>query len=109
MPIIEQIVSCCGIGELRNLGWSSPKRCLDAVYDDAPLDYNLIVFTDRNSNKQGQQLATYIRRHKLGRVDKSRTVTNPQHGSRVCMWLWYVNRKALKKWYKKEHPNEYNY
>ncbi len=96
---IDQINSCCGIGEIESLG-DDPKYMIgEAVEDHEDGDgYSMYVFTDNVSYGAGRKLAAYIRRMKLGRVTQSPVVSNPRHSSRVRLWCWIVNKKSLSKW-----------
>lgn len=59
------------------------------------------------NGKYGPNFATYIRRHRLGKLTESEMranrVNHPKHY--VKIWTWAPSIKNLKKWYKREFKN----
>lgn len=48
-------------------------------------------------NTIGSRLATYIRKHDLGKVVTMKPVRNPNSGNILAVWLWQLNRAKIKK------------
>lgn len=65
----------------------------DAVYNDPNEEYEA----------SGSQLASYIRRHKLGKIWATRPVQNVAFHNDHCnqVWIWAPNLPALKAWWAK--------
>lgn len=49
-------------------------------------------------NKVGEDLAKYIRAKKLGTLSAPRASRNPNSENMLRVWLWRVDRVALRKW-----------
>lgn len=104
---IEETQSCCGIGEMRGL-YLDPVNSLLAVSREANRNgekFNLYLFTDRVSYKNGSNLASYILKNKLGTIVES-PARMGQVGHQVKGWIWSVDWKALDKWYKQSRHLE---
>jgi len=58
--------------------------------------FGLVVFTDNNDRPSlGNKLAKFIKQHRLGRVTRSRYVTNPNSFYKIATWQWEVDRAAV--------------
>lgn len=68
--------------------------------DDLPTHF-VFSLTD-NQAAAKRKLLSFILKHGLGIVVSSGIKTNPHTGSRITVYVWAVNSKALVKWYKKD-------
>ena len=99
--------SCCGVDDIDGLG--SRQDPSDAIMDVCR------VYVDEYSDDQrqwpaffmftsigiyGWKFASYIKKNGLGVVRKSVSRINPNSGSKLRVWMWAVNRSAMRKWYR---------
>lgn len=49
---------------------------------------------------RGAEIATYIEKHKMGKVHKTSSMRNPNSEHMLTMWIWEVNKSAFKKFWK---------
>jgi hypothetical protein len=103
---VDQMASCCGIGEIKHLG-DTRKTIREAASED----YRLYVFTDRVTYHCGDRLVAFIKKHKLGTVWKSARKVNSNTEAKVQLFVWNVNRRNLDKFKPKRPPHidSYNY
>ena len=111
--------NCCGIDEIHNLVENPVSNILAVVYNvnnwscddngflfDSPR--GMYMFSDidtfASGNKcpanYGKKTASFIKRHKLGTVTKSKNFLNPNTGNTLTVWLWIVDWVALEKFYR---------
>lgn len=106
---MQQIRSCCGIGEIEGLS-NTPQETVMEVWNGAQAlggeKYKIVVFTDRVAYGYGVKLAKYILKNKLGKIYSSPAVINPVHHSKVKLWAWHVDWRELKKWRKTKDAQE---
>jgi hypothetical protein len=54
------------------------------------------IFSDAyDGNCQGNKIAAYIRKHKLGRIISTGRGVNPNSGNRIETWIWRYNGKRV--------------
>ena len=98
--------NCCGIREISGV-WNidGPKGVLKTVhsYFRGGGSCAIIMFSDAMAYGDGAKLSAIIKKHKLGLVVETGRVHNPNSGRAIKGWLWTVNKKALKAWYKKNN------
>lgn len=109
--------SCCGVKELSDINeHETPSELLETFckdwFDtdkDDPGQGCLVTFTDIVSDKgtMGPELARFITRKRLGIIKKSATRTNPNSGNSIALWVWAVNKSALKKFWREHNPEDY--
>lgn len=106
-----QSTSCCGVDEIVDLGSRNTTRgaMLDVCNNYIRREWNnsfvddfpaFLSFTGVMKYGYGQEFANFIRKNKLGTVRESVARVNPNSGNRIKMWIWAVNRTAMRKWYK---------
>jgi hypothetical protein len=102
---IEQIASCCGIGEMADLDSSAVGNMYMFCESETPYSndrYNLYVFTDAVYNRRGSKLAAYIIRNQLGTITASpRRIGHS--GRNVQLWIWSVDWDKMEEWAKKHN------
>jgi hypothetical protein len=67
----------------------------EAVYNTFRKGYTYI-FSDNNKG-EGQDIAKFIRKNKLGKIVSSGWTRNPNSGNKICTWVWIYNGKKVKK------------
>lgn len=111
--------SCCGVDEIHDLVKNPVGNILAGVYhsDNFMCDREgflfdepcgMYMFSDIDAfpagNKcpenYGKPTASFIRRHKLGTITKSKNFRNPNTGNTLTVWLWIVDWAALEKFYR---------
>lgn len=92
---LEQ-TECCGIEELHNLN-KDPNVCLVRVAEESQRRA-MIIFHDAIRYKKGSRLARKIRAKKLGILQSSKKVMNPNSNNVIQMWIWYPDWVALDKY-----------
>lgn len=126
-----RINECCGIAELDGIRAHNPKEVIRGVaismirelegyeedkeymkrnyghvqgfdYSEAEYQCPHVFFTDIKDCKYGKALASYIKKNKLGTVVSTVSRVNIRSGNQLRMWVWTLNKKALKEWYKKQ-------
>lgn len=116
MPNILE-THCCGLGDLAGIqdGDVTPEQCVTAVLNDQPVAFVTFAQATFNTssdldspedvrlykhiNGAGKRLAAYIRKHKLGSVTGGSVHRNPNSGNPLRVWLWALDREAIRKWY----------
>ena len=102
----DRTVSCCGIGELHGIEFdNSPEETIRLFLGEYCDTWNIVIFTDGKPRRKilcnGEKLATYIRKNRLGKVHRPYSKEG-LNGYPVKLWVWYPNWKALarleKKW-----------
>lgn len=53
------------------------------------------IFSDAIFNSNGQRLAKFITKNKLGKLIPSPIILNPSTGNKVRHWMWVYNGKML--------------
>lgn len=104
-------LDCCAVAEIYGLE-NNPQTTLENMCEDwvvmtkedfwrtSRFNGTYFIFTDISQSMSGDALAKYIKRHKLGRTTTLPYRKNPNSVNKVKVWLWSVNIRALKKWYK---------
>lgn len=90
-----ELTECCGIEELYRLV-GDPNVCLIKVAGDSQRRA-MIIFHDAVIYKKGSLLARKIRAKKLGVLQSSKKVRNPNSNNIIQMWIWYPDWVALDK------------
>lgn len=113
---------CCGLRELHGIqhrvntdyDWQdgrlpTPEEIVDFVKHQMFLNRRngaFITFAAATGNDggmtQGRKLATFIRKHKLGELSNMEPARNPNSNHDLVVWLWRVDRVAMKKFKPKE-------
>lgn len=111
-----QDMQCCGIREMDGLLDSSKETVQEFCSDiDSDSSYNgrpwprfrYAIFSDIGpKHTRGNPLASYIRRHKLGKVVSTNWNVNPNSDNPLKVWVWTLDGKMLKKWWM-EHGEDY--
>ena len=101
--------ACCGVKEIanlreyhttkeamqdfcrHNLRWGKLATCRHVFFTQA---------TGDNNEKYGNRFAAFILKHNLGSVVRTKGDVNPNSGNYLIMWVWTVNWKATKNWWK---------
>lgn len=83
---------CCGIKEMTNVQNSTVRQMVTLVKStQSPF---IVFSTVRGTN--GKDLASYIKLNGLGTATKNKPALNPNSGNMLTVWVWRVDRKALK-------------
>lgn len=109
---------CCGLRELHGI-----QHLLDGTFDNnyqralptpeaiiafvkekmfvGSRDAAFITFAAATSNNgsisQGKKLAAFIKKEKLGELSTMEPALNPSSRNNLVVWLWRVDRTAMKK------------
>lgn len=98
-------LTCCGILEISGLQDDSLHTVLSFRDAEEANDnrYAFAIFSDIvvGDRKRGENLARYIRKHKLGKVRSSSAKRNLNTSSTIKMWIWEVNHDALDRFFAK--------
>lgn len=97
---------CCAIDELYGImDDNDPVKSVMTVCEERyeeEGDQAFVMFTDIKERKIGKALAQYILKHKLGTIVNTRARKNPNSGNKVSVWIWGVNDRNLRAWYRKQ-------
>ena len=102
--------SCCGLNEIHGVGYP-PKDILLYVgerFVEQEERVPFYFFTDTREvggGSDGKNLASYITKHKLGRIVQSRYKRNPNSGNMLRVWIWETNKRNFIRWYNKNNPD----
>lgn len=131
MPYLDDVEISCGIRQLHGLCANSnrfdpndkipPKDVLIRAFVDGGNDpfanglpikaseikFGIVIFSDSSRRGNGKRLADFIEEQKLGTVDASKVVQNPNTRRNIQMWTWYLDREALVSWFKKNAKKEF--
>ena len=88
-----EVTECCGIEQLYNLH-TDINAILYKVHSDSERRA-MIIFHDAVRYKKGSRLANKIIREKLGKLQSSHKVMNPNSHNLIQMWIWYPDFTAL--------------
>lgn len=104
-----QNTSCCGLIEFEDICLSDPEESV-LLYCEGTLDEGyyvpFVLFTDIKPYKHAKKLIAYIKKHGLGSIVKTATKKNPNSKHRLKVYVWTVDQRAIKKWYKLNKPYE---
>lgn len=117
MAYLEGSGISCGVDQLEGLYNQTPlqiiyrvARCclnreaVDIDYDERRAHgFGYIIFSDTIREDNGQKLADYIHKNKLGAISSPKAKRNPNSGNMIKVWTWSVNNRALARWYKEKH------
>jgi hypothetical protein len=118
---IDSTQISCGIHQLHALyNHNNLDQSLFEAFEDSGLlqedlfpGFSYILFSDTVANGNGTRLAKFIVRRKLGTVTSDKPVVNPNSSNKIKLWVWKVNRKALRDWALKMdklvNPEEYEF
>lgn len=100
--------SCCGIHELDGLNinpWINLARIYKGLY---PNRYEMVIFTDvtvydrdyydddyYEEDYNGNLLAETINKYKLGKLQESDEVNNPNTDNTIRLWIFYPDWKVM--------------
>ena len=94
--------SSCGIIEIHHLSTEIEDLLWEADNEEGILNCVAFVnFSDAIERGNGEKVAKYLRKHKLGRVTSITQKKNPSSGRIIKQWTWTVDHKAFKSWLKK--------
>jgi len=100
---------CCGIKELDGVETSAGAKetVLGAAEDWFNDDDNqgAFIYFSTTQGDKGQNLAKYIKAESLGVVRKTSAKKNPNTGNMLTMWVWEVDKTALRVWWAKNNPD----
>ena len=108
-------LDCCGIKELsrlkgltKNLGSSeNVAKAVAKIVVGQVLKSAFLVFSEvRGGGTYGTDLKAFILAKGLGTVTQSKTVENPNSGNYITVYLWWMDRNALKTWHEKFAPDD---
>lgn len=91
-------LACCGISELVGADYERPIDFLHAVFRPTTRGHRnqaYIIFSSTTPN--GDRIAEYIVKHKLGELVGLKPKRNPNSGNKLKAWLWSPNRAAKTK------------
>lgn len=57
----------------------------------------MYIFSDNQGYGNGQRLADYIKLHKLGDIEETKEVENPNSKNTIKTWIWAIDKNNLKK------------
>lgn len=100
--IYEGFHGNCGMGIVCDLTGHPEGMLLDFHENGYDFDRpSIVAFSDNDRNKNGDTLAKYIRKHKLGAVRRSTTTRNLNSGNNITAWYWTVDHNKFKAWVKR--------
>lgn len=109
---INQLRSCCGIGDMSDIrmegddgeeSYQTPAKIINQIKQDmtkrvwkggryveagCEAQYGLMLITDNIADGNGERLVRFIRKEKLGRVVSSPVAINPKHNTKIKCWVW---------------------
>lgn len=104
--------ACCGVAELQDISFCGKfdMSGFESQLDDIT-SYSHIIFTQATNKKNmkkeyGEDLAKLIRRHHLGRVQRSHPSPNPQTGNTITTFTWTVNKKGVENYLAKLNDDD---
>ena len=101
-------LDCCGIKELSRLKGLTQKlgstenvaKAVAKVVVGQILKSAFLVFSEvRGGGTYGTDLKAFILAKGLGTVIQSETVENPNSGNYITVYLWWMDRNALRAWH----------
>lgn len=114
MPQLER-TQCCGIRELNGVQQSGSvalivlKDAARGFYEEgmgsAFIFFSIAQFSAQ-SKKRGKELTDLIEKYKLGVVQKTHAMLNPNSGRMLTMYMWEVNKSGFQSFYKKYAQDE---
>lgn len=104
-----ETLQCCGIGEIAGIQdeqddyeegcdvFPTPIKILSDFKGRMPYRYPVVIFSVNNDGgrTQGDRLARYIRKHKLGRVTATAWGLNPNSSCKIRVFTWAVDWKIF--------------
>lgn len=105
---------CCGLRELHGIqhdDWTLPTPTAIVEYVknmmfSSSRDAAFITFAAATGNPggitQGKKLAAFIEKEKLGKLSTMEPAINPNSKHNLVVWLWRVDRAAMRKFKPKE-------
>lgn len=103
---------CCGVMEAHGIGeghtpHESLKRMLSYNGQQVPSCAH-ITFTsvERDGLTYGRDFADFIKSSHLGTITEGAVCPNPNTSNNVKVWIWHLDRDALKAWWGK-HATTY--
>lgn len=99
---IERL-TCCGLFELSGVQSVSAEEAVREVCEnwfDEDEQGAYIIFTTVEGLR-GTQLAKFIKKFRLGDVQKQRPAINANTSNRLSMWVWRVNKTELQAYWKR--------
>lgn len=107
-------VACCGIMELNGVQRISAMEALiDAANDYFSDTHRAFIFFSVIStySKKGKDLASLIKKEKLGTVIKTNKAVNKNTNNELIMYVWTVNKTNFNRFWKKhgDYSNDENY
>lgn len=127
MPTISESLISCGVKQLHGLCRNGdvfdredgipPKEIIYSAFtnwldgdsetflgdyiDPEDFTFGIVMFSDSTRRGNGQKLAAYITRYKLGTIIPSDIIINPNTGRDIQAWMWQLNIPALITWLEK--------
>lgn len=106
-----QGLNCCGIDELVDIDFykNEPKTVICDVcktYFEDEKQCAFYMFSDINYKIAAKNLVKFIKKNKLGLITKSPSRVNPNSGNSLTIWLWTINKRNLKLYWKKNCSEE---
>jgi hypothetical protein len=96
--LLDSSYISCGVSELSQLD-EDPDSDLASSMDDILNEGSpFYLFSDTVDRNRGERLRTYILKHHLGSVLRSRVKTNPNSGNDIRVFIWTVDYKKFKSW-----------
>lgn len=105
MPVIVS-TQCCGVMEAHGIGegYTPPdalKRMLSYAGQVPSCAHITFTSVERDGLTYGRDFADFIKSAKLGTVTEGEVRTNPNTTNGVKVWIWHLDREALKAWWGK--------
>ncbi len=95
---------CCGIREADGIqGARSVEEMMLGIcqsYYEESEDSAFIFFSCTTKYQKGEMLQRFIKKNNLGEVVKMGPSNNPNSGNNLKMFMWQVDQRELKKYYK---------
>ena len=111
-------LSCCAVDELVDLeDHLQPLDVMMSLCDNRYGNYRrvqenetgaFIIFTDLVKNNLGDKFHKFILKNKLGQVTKVVGRKNSNTGNWINVWVWAINKSALRKWWRQNRNYEEN-
>ena len=100
MAQVDRIAGCCGIRSLWDIQTEDPAEVIVEAWeeiDNEGLSAPFIMFADNTENRSGHRLARYIKKHKLGSINRTRPALNPNSDNMLVIWLWKIDEQAVRR------------
>lgn len=113
---IHEAEGCCGLHEISNIAeyTDMPELVIEELcktfneYEgDQAFRGAFMYFTGVVKEKYGQQLASYIRKNRLGTIVQTPAATNLRSGNKIKVWIWVHDRKRLRTWAAKRNIRDF--